>query len=75
MRKLLTLYRLLSLNKDDFETFLKNLELLNFDHMVERKSFIVVAFGDFKVESRKSKLKVEILNQPVFWAIHFAVLS
>ena len=43
--------------------------------MVERKPFIVVAFGDFNVESRKSKLKVEILNQPVFWAIHFAVLS
>ena len=38
-------------NKDDFETFLENLEL-NFDHIAEKNPFIMVVLGEFNAKSR-----------------------
>ena len=49
--KFLFLYRSPSQNKDDFETFLENLEL-NFDHMAEKNPFMMVALGDFNSKSK-----------------------
>ena len=43
----MSLYRSRSQNKDDFETFLENLEL-NFDHKAEKTPFVIVVLGDFK---------------------------
>ena len=46
--KFLSLYRFPSQSKDDFETFLENLEL-NFDRMV-RNPFMMVVLGDFNAK-------------------------
>ena len=44
----MSLYRFPSQSKDDFETFLENLEL-NFDRMV-RNPFMMVVLGDFNAK-------------------------
>ena len=46
----LSLYRSPSQSKDDFETFLENLEL-NLENLVQRKPFLVVGIRDFNAES------------------------
>ena len=43
----MSLYRSCSQNKDDFETFLENLEL-HFDHKAEKIPFVMIFLGDFK---------------------------
>ena len=48
--KFLTLYRSPSQNRDEFETFLDNLEL-NFDHMADKNPYLMVALGDFNAKS------------------------
>ena len=48
--KFLTLYRSPSQNRDEFETFLDNLEL-NFDHMADKNPYWMVALGDFNAKS------------------------
>ena len=48
--KILTLYRSPSQNRDEFETFLDNLEL-NFDHMADKNPYLMVVFGDFNAKS------------------------
>ena len=45
----MSLYRSPNQNKNDFETFLKNLEL-NFDHMAEKIPFMMVVLGDFNAK-------------------------
>ena len=47
--KYLSLCRSPSQNKDDFETFLENLEL-SFDHMAEKNSCAMVVLGDFNAK-------------------------
>ena len=47
--KFLSLYKSPNQNKDDFETFLENLEL-NFDHMAEKIPFMMVVLGDFNAK-------------------------
>ena len=47
----MSLYRSPSQNKDNFETFLENLEL-NFDHMTEKKPSMMVVLGDFNAVSK-----------------------
>ena len=42
--KFLTLYRSPSQNRDEFETFLDNLEL-NFDHMADKNPYLMVVLG------------------------------
>ena len=49
--KFLSLYRSPSQNKDNFETFLENLEL-NFDHMTEKKPSMMVVLGGFNAMSK-----------------------
>ena len=49
--KFLSLYRLPSQSKDDFEMFLENLEL-NFDHMAEKSPLMVVVLGNFNANSK-----------------------
>ena len=48
--KFLTLYRLSSQNKDEFETYLDNLEL-NFDHMADKNPYLMLVLGDFSAKS------------------------
>ena len=48
--KLLTLYRSPSQNRDEFETFLENLEL-NFDHMADKNPYLMIVLGDFNAKS------------------------
>ena len=48
--KILTLYRSPSQNRDEFETFLDNLEL-NFDHMADKNPYLMVVLGDFNAKS------------------------
>ena len=48
--KLLSLYRSLSQNRDEFETFLDNLGL-NFDHMIDKNPYLMIALGDFHAKS------------------------
>ena len=48
--KFLTLYRSSSQNRDEFETFLDNLEL-HFDHMTDKNPYLMVALGDFNAKS------------------------
>ena len=48
--KLLTLYRSPSQNRDEFETFLDYVEL-NFDHMVGKNPYLMVALGEFNAKS------------------------
>ena len=47
----MSFYRSLSQNKDDFETFLENLEL-DFDNMAEKNPFMMVVLGDFNAKSK-----------------------
>ena len=68
--KFLTLYRSPSQNRDEFETFLDNLEL-NFDHMADKNPYLMVALGDFNAKSNSwyrndstdtEGLKIDILT-------------
>ena len=49
--KFFSLSRSPSQNKDDFETFLENLELI-FDHMAEKNPVMMFVLGDFNAESK-----------------------
>ena len=48
--KFLSLYRSPSQNRDEFETFLDNLGS-NFDHMVDKNPYLVIALGNFSAKS------------------------
>ena len=43
----MAIHRLLSQNKDEFETFFENLDLC-FDHMAEKNHFMIAVFCNFK---------------------------
>ena len=47
--KFLSLYRSHSQNRDEFETFLDNLDL-NFDQMTDKNLYLMVAVGDFNAK-------------------------
>ena len=48
--KFLSLYRSPSQNRDEFEKFLKNLEL-SIDYMADKNPYMMVVLGDFKAKS------------------------
>ena len=48
--KFLSLYRSPCQNRDEFETFLENLEL-NFDHMADKNPYLMVVLGYFNAKS------------------------
>ena len=47
--KFLSLYRSPSRNKDDFKTFLENLDL-NFDNLTEKNPFMMIVLDDFNAK-------------------------
>lgn len=69
--KFLAIHRLLSQNKDEFETFFEKLDLC-FDHMAEKNHFMIAVFCNFKQSQNFGILMIILVSKSwklTFWRL------